>query len=570
MLKKFLIACLFLLALSPAYAATKKSTPRGDMLAGRIGIAAVVNDEAVTFSDLRNRMHLYLLGAPGKPPEDVIRKMEMQVLSKLIDERLQLQEAKNLGIAVEDAQVDTGFAQVSSQNRLSPDEFAAKLTGAGIKVATLREKLRAEIAWSMVIRRKLRPQINISESEIDNEIDRRARGKGKAEYLVAEILITISSSQTESLARQDADKIAAELGKGAPFSQVARQFSQAPGASQGGDLGWVQEGQLDAPLNDALAKLQPGQISPPVKSDKGYHILFLRDRRDAGSIPTGAAAAPAPAPATTQAAAPAPAAAPVQTQAPKPSLVKTAAPAPVAQTEGTLQLRQIVIPVAKGEPRVIEATKMSRAQSLKGEISGCDAMEAKAKDFLSAGTGDLGTVKASQLPADIRGAVEHLPEGTLSEPVRIEGGIAVLMVCAREAGETVAAAPETAPEAPVEASVDNSSAAEAHASVDNSDAPQATVDNSDAPSPATGSATAGVPLQAQTQSQAQEQQQAAAPAVQAPGPQAAAGPSSLPADKGMESAREQVANQLGMKRLEQMAERYLKDLRATAYIEKRI
>ncbi|MEZ0259694.1 MAG: peptidylprolyl isomerase [Alphaproteobacteria bacterium] len=132
-------------------------------------------------------------------------------------------------------------------------------------------------------------------------------------------------------------------------------------------------------------------------------------------------------------------------------------------------------------------------------------MEDKAREFLAEGTGDLGRGKLSQLPEALRKAVATLPVGQLSEPVRIENGIAVLMVCEREdiPGSPVAAAEAPAP----------------------------------APTPAP------------------EPVQAAAPV-----------PAPAPADNAQ---REQVANQIGLKRLNQLAERYLKDLRATAYIERR-
>ena len=457
----------------------------------RIGIAAIVNDDAITWSDIENRTRLFIASAnKGAPPPEAQKQIEAMVLSRLIDERLQLREAKNLGIAVSEEQIDKAFADIARQNNLQPDEFKQRLATSGIKPAALLEQIKAEVAWSLVVRRKLRPQIVVSETEIDTAMGELQNKKGHTEYQVAEILLKVPAPEMETTVRTDAEKLVQQITKGAQFSVVARQVSQAPGAATGGDLGWLQEGLLDKALDEQLARMHPGEVSPPIRTDKGYHILFLRNQRDAGS-----AMSPTPPPAQPQAPPQQAAAAPAASPA-RPGLV---------EAETILHLKQLVIPVATGEASVIVNAKLNRAESLKSEITSCEGMEDKAREFLAEGTGDLGRGKLSQLPEALRKAVATLPVGQLSEPVRIENGIAVLMVCEREdiPGSPVAAAEAPAP----------------------------------APTPAP------------------EPVQAAAPV-----------PAPAPADNAQ---REQVANQIGLKRLNQLAERYLKDLRATAYIERR-
>lgn len=480
---------LFLFLFALAFSATASAK---DPLAGRIGIAAVVNDEAVTFSDLRNRMALMLLGARGEPPPEVRKQIEDQILTALIDERLQMQAAKNLGVLVDDGQVKEGFARIAGMNKLSGEEFRQKLSSAGVNPATLDDKVRAEIAWGQVVRRKLRPQITVTENEIDSEMDRLARDKGKPEYHIAEILLPVTSPETESLVRQDADKIVQQLTKGASFSQVAKEFSQSPGAAQGGDLGWLRAEQMDPVLSNAVVGMKPGQISPPLRTDKGYHILFLRDSRTTGGAPVQRAAPEAP-----------------QPEQPRPSLVTIN-----EGNEEILHLMQIIIPVGANDPPAIVNAKTARAEALKSEISGCNAMAQRSKDFLTPGTGDLGKGPLSKLPPPLKDAVATLPDGKLSNPVLLPTGVAVLMVCGRMKAKTETARAPVAPEP----------------------AP--------APEPA---------------AQAAPEAEAAAP-----------GPSPSPAmGEGADDSRDQIATQLGMQRLQQMAERYLKDLRATAYIDKR-
>ncbi len=461
---------IILLTATAADAATQGKAP----IRSRVGIAAVVNDEVITFSDITNRIMLYISGSPDKPPAEAMKKIEQQTLSRLIDEKLQVQEAKDLGITIGEDQVNEGFAEIARQNGMPADEFKKRLLGSGVKPETLLDQIRAEIAWSQVIRRKLRPQVNVSETEIDNELDSLARTSGKTEYRVAEIFLNVADPKDEARIREEATKMTAQITKGASFAQVAKQFSQSPGAATGGDIGWVQEGQLDAKLTTALSQMQPGQISPPIRTDKGYTILFLRDVRQNAVVGAQAAAQPA---------APAPAPAPVQTTG----------------GDSILHLKQIVIPLGKVDPQPIINAKIVRAQSLKSEITSCEAMEQKAKDFIFDGTGDLGKVALSKMSEGMKAAVAGLPVGTLSDPVRNTDSIAVLMVCGREdiGGTPVAAA--------------------------------------QAPSPA--------------------------PAAPSPAPALS---------KDDEKSREKIAGKIGQQRLTQLQERYLRDLRATAFIDKRL
>lgn len=500
LLRLFIALFIVLLSLPAAAAETRPNA--------RAGIAAVVNDDAITFSDIRNRMRLYMISLPPNPPPEALKKIEAQTLSKLIDEQLQLQEAKRLGITVDEAQVESGIAQLATNNKLDANQFEEKLASTGIKMSTLKAKIRAEIAWGMVVRRKLRPQINVSETEIDNEMNRLARSKGKAEYQVAEIFLPVTSADTESLTRQDAGKILEQLQAGASFSQLAKQFSKAPGASQGGDLGWVQEGQLDPAMDQAVAQLEPGQVSSPIKTEKGYHLLFLRDKRDGGVM------APAK---------PQQAAKPV-----KPVVVQTPAAEPAAAAppaEAELHLMQIVMPAAPNEPQATIAAKTALATSLKSQIDSCDAMTAKATEYGTSDRSNLGAQKLDSLPPDIRAVVAPLADNELSAPVRTQSGVVVYMVCSRTGGEVPAATDTAEAAAPEQAAAENTE-------------------------------------------EKTEEKPAEEAAAEAPAPAGAAKADDNAAVP--DAARNEVASQLGLKRLDLMAERYLKDLRATAYIEKRL
>ena len=377
-------------------------------------IAAIVNDSVVTMTDVRDRTNLYLSGNRQPLPPAERKKMEQQVLGKLIDEALEIQEAKKLSIAIDEAQVNSGFGFVAKQNNLSPEEFKKRLKDSGVNIDTLYAQIRAEIAWDQVIRRKLRPQINVSDSDIDMTLDQLAHGEGKKQYHIAEIFVKVADPAKVDDARNKADEAVEKIKKGATFSSVARAVSQAPGASEGGDLGWVQEGQLAPELDKALATLQPGQITEPVRAGDGFHILFLREVRQGGAA----------------------------------AIAETAAPSAPAPRGPIVTLKQIVIPVKPTDPVNVIRAKQVRGLGLKKEINSCAVMDKRMKEFPAQGTGTLGTGAESDLDPALRKVVEKLKVNELSSPIQAPGGWALIMVCDRTEGapQAAAAAPAAPPE----------------------------------------------------------------------------------------------------------------------------
>ncbi|MBU6474532.1 MAG: peptidylprolyl isomerase [Alphaproteobacteria bacterium] len=423
-------------------------------------IAAVVNSNIITLTDVKERTDLYLSGE--KVPAAARQEMEQKVLNKLIDEKLELQEAKKLGITVDEAQVNNGFAFIARQNHLSPDAFKKQLTAAGVNIDTLYSQIKAEIAWEQVIQREIKPQINISESDIDMSMKKIAQSTA-TEYHIAEIMLGVPSANAKASALARAQDLVRKIRQGADFAKMARQYSQGAAAEQGGDLGWVEGGQLSPPLDQALKNLQRGQITDPVFANGGYHILFLLDTRETAAGDGGNA---------------------------------DSAPASPVVT-----LKQIVIPFKPNDPPDVVNAKMARGQTLDGAVKSCADMDAQMKNFPYQGTGTLGRGPEDELPEPVRDIVAKLPVGQLSPPVRMPDGWAMIMVCARENAPAQAAA--------------------------------ATAQS--------GSATAQDP--------------------------SAQSPANLSLD---EKERQNVADKLGMQRLDQMAAHYLSDLRAAAFIDRHI
>lgn len=257
--------------------------------AAEMSIAIVVNDDAISLGDLNDRMLLIIASSRLPNTQDTRQKLAPQVIRNLIEEQLKLQEATRLELKIAQGEINEGFATIAKQNQFEPDQFRAVLKKSGINIGTMERQIRAQIAWSKVIQKSLRSQVSISDADIDAVIERLQNNEGKTEFLVSEILLPVEKAADDAKVRGFAQNLTQQVrAKKAPFFRLAQQFSKAPGALQGGDLGWVQQGQMDSELDAAIAGLEKGGVSDPVRTLSGYHIFLLREKRviSADTLPT--------------------------------------------------------------------------------------------------------------------------------------------------------------------------------------------------------------------------------------------------------------------------------------------
>lgn len=243
-------------------------------------IAAVVNEDAITLSDVADRATL-IIRSSGMPDNPEIRaKLNPQILAALIEEQIMLQEAKRQEVSVTEEQIQQGFATLAQQNNLKPDQFKEMLGRSGVNVKTMYNQIEAQIAWGQSVQKTIRPRIAVTDADLDDMRQRMRDKIGKTEYLVAGIFLPVEKADDAANIREMSHALASDIRAGkVPFSRVAQQFSKSAGAHQGGDLGWIQEGQLEKEIEEALAVLQAGQVSDPVKTRSGYNILLLREKR---------------------------------------------------------------------------------------------------------------------------------------------------------------------------------------------------------------------------------------------------------------------------------------------------
>lgn len=263
-----LVLCVGLIGLGQAQAAKS------------FGIAATVNKDAISESDVNDRMRLVFASSGLKNTKQNRDKLRPQALNSLIEEQLKLQEAQRQGLTVTQEDVDSGFQTMAQQNQMTPAQFASVLNQQGIPKATLMNQIKSQIAWTKVIAAVLRPKIDVSESDINARMERLKEAVGKIEYQTSEIFLPVNSEAEEEKTKALAENLIQEIkNKKAPFAVVAAQFSKSASAEQGGSLGWVQEGQLPKEQDLVLKSLNEGQISPPIRSLSGFHILTVAQKR---------------------------------------------------------------------------------------------------------------------------------------------------------------------------------------------------------------------------------------------------------------------------------------------------
>ncbi len=246
----------------------------------QVGIAAVVNDDAISMTDVQDRMKLVIVSSGLPDNKDIRAKIAPQVIEGLIEEQLKLQEAKRNKITITDEEVQGGFKTIDEQNNFSLEKFIAVMKQQGVSEKTLSNQIKAQLAWNKVVGTVLRRRVDVSDSDVAARTERLKGKIGQTEYLVSEIYLPLDDAKRQGEVRLFAQRMATELqAKKAPFGAVAAQFSKAAGAEKGGTLGWIQAGQLPDELNNTLLSLSEGQISNPVQSGDGLHILYLQKQR---------------------------------------------------------------------------------------------------------------------------------------------------------------------------------------------------------------------------------------------------------------------------------------------------
>jgi len=246
-------------------------------------IVAVVNDEVITRQELAKRYDEVVRNLSRQntplPPRDVLEK---QVLERMITELALQQHARATGIRVDPTQVEQALQRIAAQNKLDMAGLQAALEKEGQSLDSMRATIRNELLIAHARERDVDNRISVSDAEIEGYLQTQARQGVETEYNFAHILVTVpenASPEQIQARRARAEDIVAQLDKGADFAQLSASYSDAANALQGGAFGWRASGKIPTLFVDALKQMQPGQISPILRSSNGFHILKLFDKR---------------------------------------------------------------------------------------------------------------------------------------------------------------------------------------------------------------------------------------------------------------------------------------------------
>ncbi|MCC4307138.1 peptidylprolyl isomerase [Alcanivorax marinus] len=250
-------------------------------------IVAVVNDGVIMDSELDARVNdiaaQFRADNRPLPPLDVMRE---QVLDRMILERVQLQMAERGGIRVDDAALNQALEGIARQNNMTLPQFSERLRGEGYDWSQFREQIRNEMVISRLQQRSVASRIRVTDREVERFLQSET-GKRmfQADFHLGHILVKVPGGATPEqvrAAKQKADDLVGRLRGGADFAETAVAESDGSEALEGGDLGWREAAQWPSLFADAAIDMQKGDISEPLRSGAGFHILKMIDRRGGG------------------------------------------------------------------------------------------------------------------------------------------------------------------------------------------------------------------------------------------------------------------------------------------------
>ena len=250
-------------------------------------VVAVVNDDIVLQSELNQRttsIYRSIQQSGTQPPP--LEALKKQVLERLISERIQLNMGFNAGVRISDREIDQTIARLAAGNNLSAEQYMQQIIASGESISDLRENIANEIIIMQVQQGSVMRGIHISEQELNNFLNSE-EGKlmTSSEVKLGQILISAPSSastDTIDVSQQKLNDIIAQINQGEDFKQLAIANSDDQSALEGGDLGWRKQSQLPSLFTDAIENLNPGEISKPIRSGAGFHVLKLYDRKGGG------------------------------------------------------------------------------------------------------------------------------------------------------------------------------------------------------------------------------------------------------------------------------------------------
>jgi peptidyl-prolyl cis-trans isomerase SurA len=371
----------------PAAVQPSQPTAPGQPPAGQpeMRIAAVVNDEVISVFDLVSRMRLVMISSNIPDTPETRQRIGPQVLHSLIDEKLELQEAKKQNLSATDSELNNGLQQIEKQNNMKPGQLNEFLKARGIDRGSLVNQLTAGIVWAKLVRRLAAQTTEISDDEIDEALKRVKEHAGEPQSRVAEIFLAVDNPAQDDEVRALAERLTQQMRQGARFSAIAQQFSQSATAAVGGDIGWVRPDQLPSELSKVVSQQKPGELSAPIRAPGGYYLLLVVDRRNGNGG---------------------------------------------GDLDAVYDIVQVVFPLPAQASDASRRAAMSEAAAVRSEAKDCPSLLKIGKEKAPQLSSE-GKLRASTISPEMRNLVTRLSIGQASEPIVQKNGVGVIMVCAK-------------------------------------------------------------------------------------------------------------------------------------------
>lgn len=356
--------------------------------------SATVNGEIITATDIEQRMALIRIANNNVnlPPEEE-QRLRQQVFSNLIDEKLQIQEAKAAKIEIDEKLVDDQFARLAARFKQSPEQFSKYLTSKGSSAGAVKQQIRGEYAWDRLLQRNIQSSTNVSTEEVEAIVKQMNESKGLDEFHLGEIYLS-ATPETAAAVAENAQKIIQALQAGGSFQAYARQFSEASTAVVGGDLGWVKAAQLPPTMAEAAAQMAPGQLVGPVEVPGGISIMVMIDRRQ----------------------------------------VLTADP-----RDAVLSLKQVSLDFPAGTTEAQATELAGKFAEATRAIAGCGGADSVAAS-LGAHVVSRDNIQMRALPPPLQATLASMQIGQTTQPFgAAKEGISVLVLCGRDMPQTATA-----------------------------------------------------------------------------------------------------------------------------------
>lgn len=370
-------------------------------------IAAVVNSAVITKADLMNRLKFAAISSGLEPTPQNLDKIKDQMLRVMIDEQIQLEIGERYQIDIPEEHVQTTIKEIESSNGMPSGHINKLLKANKIPEETFKKHIKAQLIWVFYIRQKyplksledsiqkkhehdISPSLQIADWEVEREIQRQKEKDTQTQYHLAEIFLNVDNKSQEESVKRNIAELFQEVRRGANFQVIAQQFSQSPTASVGGDMGWLTEDQVEPEIRELLTQLQPGQLSPPIRTSQGYTIIAYIERQ-----------------------------------------------LPKADGSVSLTVQQVLFPFPQNAAEWMAREIMNQAGDVAKKAKSCSTLEKLAKQTSpSAQAHMIRNEPMENLTGELLSLIQSLDLNKASEPLLTPEGAVVVMVCDKNVQKT--------------------------------------------------------------------------------------------------------------------------------------